>query len=67
VNAWDIKYNSKPLYGQIQGISQQYMRKKGYNIQYGSSFSNDNFLNDEKVIILGYHLIHENFGKKNPI
>lgn len=67
VNAWDIKYNSKPLYGQIQGISQQYMKKKWYNIVYGSSFSNDNFKNDEKVIILGYHLIHENFGKKNPI
>ena len=67
VNAWDIKYNSKPLYWQIQGISKEYLQKKAYHIQYGNAFSPENFINDEKVIILWYSLIHENFGKKNPL
>lgn len=67
VNVWDMKYNSKPLYGQIQWISPWFLSQKQYNIQYGSAFSDKNYQDDERVVILGYYLISEHFWQKNPI
>ncbi len=67
VSVWDMKYNSKPLYGQLSGISSDFLQQKWYKIQYGSAFSEKNFQEDEKVLILWHYLISEHFGKTNPI
>jgi hypothetical protein len=30
---WDVKYNSKPIYGSIKGISFDYLQAKEYKVK----------------------------------
>lgn len=67
VSIWNISYNWKPFYPQVKWISYDYLQSKEYKIKDWSYFSKKDFEEDEKVAILWYYMVHENFGEKNPI
>lgn len=67
VNIRDVNYNSKPIYWEIKWISNWYLQAKWYKVSDWAYFSNVNYENDDKVLILWYELVRDTFWKENPI
>lgn len=66
-NIWEVNYNSKPLYWEVLWISKDFMNSKWYKVRDWSYFSNNNYDNNDKVVILWYELVKETFAWENPI
>lgn len=67
VNIWNVNYNSKPIHWSVYWASNWYFKAKWYKIRDWSWFSNSNYENLDKVVILWYELVREAFWTKNPL
>lgn len=69
VNVWDINYNSKPFYWEVLWVSNWYFFTKWYKIKDWAYFSNSNYENDDKAVILWYEVIRNYLYEEwfNPI
>lgn len=67
VNIWNVNYNSKPIHWSVYWASNWYFKAKWYEIRDWSWFSNSNYENLDKVIILWHELVKEAFWTKNPL
>jgi ABC-type antimicrobial peptide transport system permease subunit len=63
----NITYNSKQIYWTLLWVSKDYFKVKEHLVQNWTYFSNSNYENNDKVVILGNDIVKENFWEENVI
>jgi hypothetical protein len=63
----NVTYNSKQIYWNLVWVSEWYLWMKWHKVKNWTYFSNNNYENGDKVVILWNDIVKENFWEENAI
>lgn len=65
--SFPMQYGEKVLYGSLQWVESWYLEEKQLTPLYGNLFSNSDYQEDKKQVILWHGIVSSTFKKENPL